>query len=425
MRVMIAGASGFIGRHLVAEFASRGHEVVCGVRSPARGEPAECAGFLQLDYTAPDPERWARELRGVDVVINAIGIIRGSAAQPFEALHTQGPLQLFAAAATAGVRRVIQISALGAEPDALSQYHRTKHAADRALMALEVDWAVVQPSLVYGPGGNSSELFNVLATLPVIVVPGDGGQPVQPVHVDDLVRLVVDLAEDPAALHCVLPVVGPRPLVMRDFLQELRQALGLTRAPVLRMPRAFISLAAAIGDHVPGLLLTRETWGMLERGSTAPADTTTERLGRPPRDVARFIPRESRAQARAAIVLGWTAPLLRLALAAVWLIAGIVSLGPYPVERSLALLGSIGIPSTLAPAMLYGASALDIVLGIWTLLPWRPRMLWTLQFLLVLVYTAIISVFLPQLWLEPFGPVAKNLPILAILLLLRQTEARR
>ncbi len=75
--------------------------------------------------------------------------------------------------------------------------------------------------------------------------------------------------------------------------------------------------------------------------------------------------------------------------------------------------------------LLIGASILDIALGILSILPRRAPFLWTAQILLVLVYTAIISVFLPQLWLEPFGPVAKNVPILALLLLLRQLETRR
>ena len=107
-----------------------------------------------------------------------------------------------------------------------------------------------------------------------------------------------------------------------------------------------------------------------------------------------------------------------------WLIAGVVSLGPQSGE-GLALLRQIGIPDTAAPVMLIGAAILDILLGILTLLPRRTRLLWTAQILLVLLYTAIISVFLPALWLEPFGPVAKNVPILVVLWLLRHLEARR
>ena len=119
------------------------------------------------------------------------------------------------------------------------------------------------------------------------------------------------------------------------------------------------------------------------------------------------------------------ARLMRVSIAAVWLITAWVSVGPHPVPASLALLVSIGIPATLAPAALYGAAALDFVLGVLTLLPWRGRWLWNAQIALVLGYTLIISWRLPELWLEPFGPVTKNLPVLALLLALRDMEGRR
>lgn len=123
--------------------------------------------------------------------------------------------------------------------------------------------------------------------------------------------------------------------------------------------------------------------------------------------------------------LGRMSSLLRSSVAFMWLMSGVVSLLPHSADASLALLRDIGVPAALAPGVLIGASVLDIALGILSILPRRLPFLWTGQILLVLLYTAIISVFLPQLWLEPFGPVAKNVPILALLLLLRQLETRR
>ena len=121
----------------------------------------------------------------------------------------------------------------------------------------------------------------------------------------------------------------------------------------------------------------------------------------------------------------WLAPVLRVSVAGVWLITAVVSAWLHPVSASLALLTSIGVPASLAPAALYGAAALDFLLGVLTLLPWRGRWLWTAQILLIVVYTLIITWRLPQLWLEPFGPVTKNLPMLALLLALREMDGRR
>jgi nucleoside-diphosphate-sugar epimerase len=423
VRVLIAGASGFIGGHLATACANAGHEVIFGGRHAPEG--VQGARHLALDFFAQTSvELLAKELRGIDVIVNAVGILRPRGAQTFEALHVQGPRTLFAAARAVGVRRIIQISALGAEPQARSEYHRSKSEADRALMALATDWAVVMPSLVYGPGGASARLFNTLASLPVIPVPGDGLQRVQPVHIGDLTQALLRLIESPAELRCMVPVVGAEPMTLAHFLQSLRTAFGMRPTRVLSVPRPLMTTAAGIGDHLPASFLTRETLAMLECGSVGDAAPITLLLGRAPLTVAAFIDPANRSAARREALFGWLAPLLRWSVAFMWIIAGFVSLGPRSAD-GLELLRQVGASATMAPSLLMGAAILDIALGILTLLPRRKPLLWTAQILLVLSYTAIISLFLPELWLEPFGPVAKNVPILALLLLLRQMEERR
>ena len=419
MIVLLAGASGFIGRRLAAALADAGHEVIgAGRRAQSH------ARWMDLDYSAPRPNAWAHALAGVDVVINAVGILREGHGQSFQSIHVEGPRVLFSAAQAAGVRRVIQISALGADENAVARYHRSKHEADAFLRHLPMEWIIVQPSLVYGAGGTSAALFDTLATLPCIPVPGDGSQQVQPVHIDDLVAAVVRLIDSPQTRQ-VLPVVGPEPLSLRTFLLSLRQALGLGPARVLNVPLPLVSLAARAGTLLPGALLDSETLAMLERGNTAPSRPLELLLGRAPRPVMNFIePGEQHSQATSA-QLQWIGWVLRAGIAAMWFIAGIVSLGLYPIENSLQLLERIGVSGSLGPVMLAGAALLDIVLGVLTLWPRAPRWLWSVQIALVTGYTLIITVRLPELWLEPFGPVAKNLPILALLVLMRQIAVRR
>jgi len=120
---------------------------------------------------------------------------------------------------------------------------------------------------------------------------------------------------------------------------------------------------------------------------------------------------------------------LRVSVALVWIVTGIVSLGIFPVEDSLKLLSRVGIPAPAQPYALYAAAALDIILGMLSVMRRRPRWLWPAQIALVLGYTAIISVRLPEFWLHPYGPILKNLPLLGVLLLLAmldpQQEKRR
>jgi hypothetical protein len=122
--------------------------------------------------------------------------------------------------------------------------------------------------------------------------------------------------------------------------------------------------------------------------------------------------------------LSWLLPLLRLSIAVVWLTAGVVSMGLYPVTDSYALLARVGVPSAIAPLALYGAAALDIALGIGTLILRRRRFLWLLQLAVIIAYTAIITVWLPEFWLHPYGPVVKNLPVIIAIYLLFELERR-
>jgi len=115
--------------------------------------------------------------------------------------------------------------------------------------------------------------------------------------------------------------------------------------------------------------------------------------------------------------------LIRFTLALLWLFSGMLSFGLYPVEQSLAMLERLDLRGPPAFLVLYGASTLDLALGMLTL-SWPSHRLWRVQAALVLAYTVIITVWLPEFWLHPFGPVLKNLPVLVLLWLLHQYERR-
>ena len=111
--------------------------------------------------------------------------------------------------------------------------------------------------------------------------------------------------------------------------------------------------------------------------------------------------------------------LMRLTLAVVWLVSGVLSLGIYPRQQSMEILAGVNLHGEAATLALYGGALFDILLGTLTLV--RPvQMLWRVQAGVILVYSAVITVWLPQYWLHPFGPVLKNLPILLLLWLLRR-----
>lgn len=416
MVILITGVTGFIGRHLANALTSAGHRVI-GVSRSATGPHAIRADFAR----DTDPEAWIPRLASIDIVVNAVGILRESGAQTFAAVHTRAPQALFDACARVGVKRVVQISALGADSGS-SAYFRSKHAADEHLASLPLDWTIVQPSLVYGDGGASAKMFTLLASLPAIGVPGRGEQRVQPIHITDLVGAIVALCREPLAIRQKTPLVGPRAMPYRDMLLELRAAMGLSRAWVIPVPLALMRLGARIAELSPRSLLDRETLAMLEAGNVADPAATARLLGRAPRDVATFIDRDTRTTVARTAQLAWLLPLLRLSIAIVWIWTGIVSLGLYPREASLELLYRTGVPASVAPLLLYGAAGLDLAFGFATLFL-RRRWLWLAQLALILVYTVIITLELPEFWLHPYGPMLKNLPMLAALYMLYVFEA--
>ena len=271
-RVLVCGAGGFIGRHVVAQLRAAGHIVVEG-RSQ------------QLEFArCTEPKAWLRHLQGIDAVINAVGVLRDSRQRPMEAVHTQAPVALFEACAQAGIRRVIHVSALGiVGSDTL--YARSKLAADDALLALReqgrLDATVLRPSIVFGRGGASSQLFMSLARLPVLVLPAAALRArVQPVAVQDLALAISRLLEESGPAQ--LCAVGPRPLSLADFIATLRAQSTRPAAQVLALPDGPSRWSARLGDRVPGQPWCSETLDLLQRDNIGDVDPLARLLGRPP-----------------------------------------------------------------------------------------------------------------------------------------------
>lgn len=424
MKILLTGATGFIGRHIACALRAAGHEVFELARQPKSGDAHQIGGDFSLDTTPAD---WRPRLAGMDVVINAVGILRESRTQKFSTLHIQAPRALFTACVEAGVRKVIQISALGADEHAISRYHISKANADHYLMSLPLAWVVLRPSLVFGVGGASARLFASLASLPLLPLPGNGEQQVQPVHVRDLAELCARLVQKAESDRNVIAVVGPERFSVRDLLTALRRMLGLAPAPFVRVPLPLLNGLAAIAERFPGGALDRETLGMLERGNVAAPDDLSAALGRAPRAAIPFVERSALAGSHCwgdAARLDWMLPLLRFSVALVWIVTGILSLGVFPVAESYGLLAQVGLTGAAASLALYGAAALDLLMGFGLLLLRRRTWLWRAQFLIVSSYSVIIAFALPAFWLHPFGPLLKNIPLLALILVLHEMEHR-
>lgn len=269
MNILLTGATGFIGGNVATALTQSGHRVVPASRRTG-------LDFLRMTAVAD----WLPHLHGIEAVINCVGIIGETRQQRFAALHRDAPIALFQACAKANVRRVIQISALGADDSAFSAYHLSKRAADQALRALDLDWCVLRPSLTYGRGGTSNDLFLRLARLPVLPLIGVGQQTVQPVHIADVVVTVLRGLRTKVVRQS-LDIVGNESLSFADWLSRMRAAQGLPPARRLHVPPRLAQAAFQMLRHVHPLFQP-DNLRMLLAGYHADSAAITAFLGRPP-----------------------------------------------------------------------------------------------------------------------------------------------
>jgi uncharacterized protein YbjT (DUF2867 family) len=420
MRVLVVGATGCIGSAVAHALRSRGHQVVAGSRQASAG-----SATMNIDFMQPTPPSlWATRLctQRIEAVVNCVGILMPSRRQRFERVHAEGPIEMFRGAALAGVRRVIQVSALGVRDDAETlsvPYLHSKLLADDALAALPLDWAVVRPSLVYGPGSQSAALFATLASLPMIALPGRGLQRVQPLHVYELAEAIVRLVEQPEAARRVHELGGPQVLTYRDMLAHYRHALGCGEGLWLPMPMPLMRGTAWLAEAIPQKVFCRDTIRMLERGSVTEANALPGLLGRAPTSMTQGLAITA-PQALVDLRVQLSPALSRLgraALAFLWLYTAFVS-ALLPHESGLLnLLARCGLEGPAGFAVLLASCSLNATLGVLVLRGSRP---WVhaAQFAAVAGYTAAASIGMPALLLDHCGPLVKNLPLLALVLLL-------
>lgn len=365
------------------------------------------------------PEAWRSRLAGVEAVINCAGVLHGGRGQDIEAIHATAPIALFDACAAAGICRVVQVSAISADDEAGTEYSATKKRADDHLRTLPLDWIVLRPSLVYGEGsyGGTSALRG-LAGLPGITpLVGDGSAAFRPIHIDDLVETVARVVESDRFARQMLEPVGPEVVTLRGLIGKYRAWLGLAPVPTLTIPMPVMRVAARIADLAGGGPLGTASLRQLEVGNAGnePATTFADKIGFTPRRMDDMLARRpAQTQDLWHARLYFLRPLLRAVLILLWIgsaVAGVLApVASYAMVD--AAFSDLGLPSRPL-ALVF--SAIDLLIAGALLMRWRPRWMAAIQMAVVAGYTILLTVLAPALWLEPFGALLKNLPILALI----------
>jgi uncharacterized protein YbjT (DUF2867 family) len=428
MRVLLTGANGFIGRYLLAHLIDTGHQVVCAVRKVGESRLLNVSEQpIAVDFNRDtNCEDWLPRLAGIDAVINCAGILHPSRGQSIDAIHAAAPQALFTACEQAGVRRVIQISAISAEPGAGTAYADTKRRADEFLKTRDLDWVIVRPSLVYASGAyGGTALLRALAALPfAIPVVGKGDQAFQPIHVSDVAKCVSRVLGDHNLKQVVIDPVGPETLTLREILVSLRGWLGFDRAPVVEIPLWLITPIARLGDFFGGPL-NSTALRQLQFGNTGDIDGFVAIAGISPKQWSQVLSTApSQWQDRWHARLYFLRPLLRWILGLMWVASGVIGLQqPATVLEPLA--STFGISGQASVMLATIACFIDLAIGIALWLRWRLGAVAAIQLGVIGAYTLVLSLAIPSLWLDPYGPLLKNLPIAVAVLVLAALEQDR
>lgn len=420
MRILLTGANGFIGAHLTAALLAAGHQVVAAVRRPEsfkRRFPAAEAIAADMNHDTT-LEAWLPRLGGVGAAINCAGVLQGGRGQDIEAIHHLAPAALFDACDAAGVRSVIQISAISADAEAGTDYALSKKRADDHLKGLDLDWVVLRPSLVYGEGAyGGTAMLRALAAFPFVTPLVDQGkQAFRPLHVEDIARTVLVCLERPDLAHRVLEPVGPKLETVRAIVAQYRAWLGRPPARALPIPLTFVRLLCRLGDLLGRGPLSSNALAQLEYGNAGQESGFAETIGFQPATLAkRLQQRPAQTQDLWHARLYLLRPVVRFSLVMLWAVSGLLGLA-FLRSFAVPLLSESGLPSVAASGIALGASLLDFAIAGLLALNWRPRATGLMQLAVIGIYMVALTGLQPVLWADPFGPLLKNLPILVLVL---------
>jgi hypothetical protein len=325
---------------------------------------------------------------------------------------------LFAACATAGVRRIIHLSAIGVDRETPSEFSRTKAAGDKVLTGSGLDWVILRPSVVIGRGAyGGSALFRGLAALPVMPRVPDAG-PLQVVHLDDIVATILWFLRPDAPARIELELAGPERQAFDDVVAAFRQWLGWKPARRVALPRSLMAVVYRLGDFAGWL-----GWRPPVR-STAQHEIVRGAIGDPGpwTSMTGIVPRSleaSLASEPATVQEKWFArlyllkPVVFVVFSAFWIATAFMSLGP-GWEIGIGLMHEGGVDGLAASLTVIAGALADLCIGIGIAFRRTARPALYAALVLSLVYVVLGSVLVPRLWIDPLGTMLKIWPVLAL-----------
>jgi len=284
-RATVFGGTGFIGRYVVKRLAQRGVTLSVVGRHARRGNYLQTMGdvgqIVLMDGDVGDEAFVAASMDGADLVVNLVGILAEGGKQRFDTLQHQGAGRIARLAAAAGAEHFVQFSAIGADGASTSLYAKSKADGEQAVRAAFPTAIILRPSIVFGP---EDQFFNRFARMtrlsPFLPLIGGGETKFQPVYVGDVANAVLAALDRPEAAGQTYELGGPRIYSFAELMRLMLREIDRPTFPLISIPFGLASFQAAILEHLPGKLLTRDQVMMLKRDNVvSPGARTIEDLG--------------------------------------------------------------------------------------------------------------------------------------------------
>jgi uncharacterized protein YbjT (DUF2867 family) len=271
MKIIILGGTGFIGRHICEKLVRAGHEVTVPTRKLENAREIQMLPRLQpVACNVHDAAQLAQAVAGHDVLINLVAILHGSEAE-FERVHVALPQSIVAACKAGGVKRVVQMSSLGAALDAPSQYLRSKERGEQVFLQSGLHVSILRPSVVFGEGDKLLNVFaGLLQSFPIVPLASSSAQ-FQPVWVEDVAQAVVQLAlgnhsQNNSASRSIYAgeqpktyeIAGEKVLSLCELFELAGRCVGVSR-PIVPLPDTLARMQAWMMEKMPGpTLMSRD-----------------------------------------------------------------------------------------------------------------------------------------------------------------------
>ena len=249
--ILVLGGAGFVGRHVVEDLVASGYRVVVPTRRFDKARDLQVLPTVTVvSADAGRADVLSRLVASSSAVVNLVGILNETRHSTFESAHVDFARAVTAACHSAGVRRLIQMSALNADPAGPSRYLRSKGEAEAIVAASGLDWTIFRPSVIFGREDAFLNLFACLLRYVPVVALASPEARFQPVYVGDVARCIVEALRLPSTRGRIYPLCGPNVYTLRELVRYVGAVTGKSR-PIIGLGTTLSTLQARVLEHLP------------------------------------------------------------------------------------------------------------------------------------------------------------------------------